>query len=140
MPTSVFVALGSNLGDRERQLHEAIARLDRLATGDVLVSSFHETKAEDMGDAPDFLNAVARFDTRLAPRALLAALQEIEVDLGRPQDHGDNESRTIDLDIICYGNRIVDEPDLVIPHPRAREREFVMAPLRELAPDFEFPE
>lgn len=140
MSTRVFVALGSNLGDREKRLQEAIIRLGELAEGRVVASSFRETKAEGMGDAPDFLNAVVAFDTCLPPRALLEALQAIEVVMGRPADHARNASRTIDLDIVCYGNEVIREADLEIPHPRAREREFVMGPLEEIAPGFEFPE
>jgi 2-amino-4-hydroxy-6-hydroxymethyldihydropteridine diphosphokinase len=88
-----------------------------------------------MPGAPDFINAVVAFETSLHPFALLRSLQEIEARLGRPKDHRKNESRTIDLDIICYGDLSIDEKELTIPHPRAAQRDFVMTPLKEVAPD-----
>lgn len=83
----------------------------------------------------EFTNAVAAFDTRLAPLPLLAALQKIEVDLGRPADHGKNVARTIDLDLLLYGSKCLDLPELKIPHPRMLERLFVLLPLQEVLPE-----
>jgi len=139
MGTRVFVALGSNLGDREGHIHEAIGRLREAAAGPIEVSGLHVTKPEHMGDVPDFVNAAVAFETALSPRELLALLQRIEVEMGRPAGHARNTSRTIDLDIICYGNERIDTPDLVVPHPKAHERAFVLAPLAEIAPDLVMP-
>lgn len=140
METRTYIALGSNLGDTAANLEAAIERLAQLATGKVLRSSFVRTEPFDMeDDAGDFLNAAVGFDTRLGARALLVALQEIEVDMGRPADHGHHTSRIIDLDIICYGDCVIDEPGLVVPHPRALERPFVIVPLAEIAPNLILP-
>lgn len=102
-------------------------------------SSLYETPAEDMHDAPAFINAVVEFDTGLSAIDLLKALQDIEIAMGRPAHHGMNESRIIDLDIISYGNiRLVDE-HLTLPHPRAHTRAFVMVPLAEIEPSLVLP-
>lgn len=136
METRVYVALGSNLGDRVNNLRQAIARLTLIATSEIDQSSFYMTDPQDMeDDAQEFANAVVGFDTALTPRQLLAATQAIEVDMGRPANHGCNDSRIIDIDIIIYGNQVVSEADLVIPHPRAHARAFVLMPLAEIAPD-----
>ena len=130
-----IVALGSNLGDRERNIVAAIECLSAIAEGEIRCSSLHHSIPEGMPGEPDFINAVVAFETDLEPFALLHELQDIEVRLGRPRDHGENESRTIDLDIIWYGDLTIDEADLKIPHPRASSRDFVMLPLEEVAPD-----
>lgn len=139
METLVYVALGSNLGDRESMIGEAVARLSKLATGQVRVSSLYVTEPEGMGVAPDFLNAVAAFTTNLAPEELLAGLQAIETMLGRPAGHKANQSRTIDLDLIAFGDSCIDAPELKVPHPHAHLRDFVMVPLAELAPELVLP-
>jgi 2-amino-4-hydroxy-6-hydroxymethyldihydropteridine diphosphokinase len=134
--TRVYVALGSNLGDRVNNLRQAIARLTLIATSEIDQSSFYMTDPQDMeDDAQEFANAVVGFDTALSPRQLLAATQAIEVDMGRPANHTRNDSRIIDIDIIIYGNEVISEVDLVIPHPRAHARAFVLMPLAEIAPD-----
>jgi 2-amino-4-hydroxy-6-hydroxymethyldihydropteridine diphosphokinase len=138
METSVYVALGSNLGNREENIRAAIARLADLASGAVEQSSFYETEPLGM-DAPLFINAVVGFHTHLSPEELLVALQGIEVDMGRPADHRENDSRTIDLDIICYGDLRIDAPNLELPHPRAHLRSFVLVPLAEIAPALVLP-
>ncbi|MCB1691272.1 MAG: 2-amino-4-hydroxy-6-hydroxymethyldihydropteridine diphosphokinase [Pseudomonadales bacterium] len=133
METTVYVALGSNLGDRHANIRLAIARLADLAVGAVEASSMYETDPQEMeDDAGMFVNAAARFRTALEPRTLLAALQKIEADLGRPPDHGFNTSRTIDLDLIAFGDRIISEAGLEVPHPRAADRVFVLMPLAEI--------
>ena len=137
--TRVYVALGSNLGNRDANVKSAAAKLGEMAVGEVRLSSLYRTAPEEMDDAPDFVNAVAGFDTTLSARALLHALQGIEVAMGRPARHGVNESRCIDLDIVAYGDCRIDEPDLVIPHPRAAQRAFVLVPLAEIAPDLRLP-
>ena len=131
----VAVALGSNLGDRRTHLDFAVSRLRDLLS-DLRVSSYHETDPVDAPDPqPRYFNAAAVGLSPLAPRALLDALLSIEQERGRTRD-GVNAARTLDLDLILFGNRMVDEQSLVVPHPRFRERRFVLGPLSEVAPDF----
>lgn len=139
MRTTVYIALGSNLGDRKAHINRALACLSALATNQLAVSSLYVTVPEAMGDVPDFVNAVACFETQLSARDLLSALQRIEVSLGRSATHGLNQSRTIDLDIIAFGDHRIDEAGLIVPHPRAHLRHFVLVPLAELAPAMVLP-
>jgi 2-amino-4-hydroxy-6-hydroxymethyldihydropteridine diphosphokinase len=127
------VALGSNLGDRDTNLHEAAARIDRLLTN-LRLSGFIETDPVGVGVQPNFLNAALTGFTRLGPRALLEALLAIEREGGRERPFP-GAPRTIDLDLILHGDAVIDEPGLTVPHPRFRERRFVLAPLAEVAPD-----
>jgi 2-amino-4-hydroxy-6-hydroxymethyldihydropteridine diphosphokinase len=132
-PTRVAIALGANLGDRRDYLQRAIAAL-RRQLDDVAVSSFHDTAPVGVPlPHPNYLNAALTGLTRLAPRDLLASLLETERTLGRERPHV-NAPRTIDLDLILYGDVQLDEPSLTIPHPRFRDRRFVLAPLAEIAP------
>ncbi|AWB87275.1 2-amino-4-hydroxy-6-hydroxymethyldihydropteridine diphosphokinase [Mycetocola zhujimingii] len=139
---SVVLALGSNLGDRDATLRAALRQLEAAGIWVRAVSTFVESVAVKPGgpdpSAPGYLNAVALGTTDLSARDLLAAIHTIEHDLGRVRtEHwGD---RTLDIDIITYGSRIVNEPDLVIPHPRAAERDFVLGPWLEVEPDAELP-
>jgi 2-amino-4-hydroxy-6-hydroxymethyldihydropteridine diphosphokinase len=133
------IALGSNLDDPEAHVKRGFADLAALPQTRVLArSSLHRTKPVGYADQPDFINAVALVETRLAPRELLDALLGIEKRHGRVRDIP-NGPRTLDLDIILYGGAAIDEPGLVIPHPRAHERAFVMDPLREVWPDVVIP-
>jgi 2-amino-4-hydroxy-6-hydroxymethyldihydropteridine diphosphokinase len=132
--TPVAIALGSNLGDRERYLREASARLTAFVVN-LRLSSFHETEPVDVGPQPAFLNAAAVGETALEPRQLLVDLLAIERALGRERPYT-GAPRTIDLDLIFYNARLIDEPGLAVPHPRFRERRFVLAPLAEVAPDW----
>jgi 2-amino-4-hydroxy-6-hydroxymethyldihydropteridine diphosphokinase len=130
----VAVALGSNLGHREAHLHHAIRRL-RSVLDDLRVSSFHDTAPWGVEpDQPRYLNAAAVGVTPAAPRALLDALIGIEAERGRDRPRP-LAPRTLDLDLILCGDDVVNEPDLVVPHPRFRERAFVLEPLAEVAPD-----
>ncbi|HXI28749.1 MAG TPA: 2-amino-4-hydroxy-6-hydroxymethyldihydropteridine diphosphokinase [Vicinamibacterales bacterium] len=134
----VAVALGSNLGDRHAHLDHAVARLRSLLQ-QLAVSRYHDTVPVGVtGPQPIYLNAVAVGDTALAPRDLLDALLAIEAERGRERPHP-NAARTLDMDLILYGDRAIDEPGLVVPHPRFRERRFVLEPLVEVAPDFRDP-
>ena len=134
----VAIALGANLGDRASHLRRAVTALAGLID-DVEVSTARETAPVGVPlPHPAYLNAAATGWTTLGPRALLAALLEIERSLGRERPHL-NAPRTIDLDLILYGDRIVAEPGLQIPHPRFRERAFVLAPLAEVAPEMRDP-
>lgn len=130
----IAIALGSNLGDRTRHLDYAVARLGAIIHG-LKSSPFLETVPVGVpGPQPLFLNAAAVGTTRLAPRALLDALLALEQECGRRRPHA-GAPRTLDLDLILYGDLVVDEPGLVLPHPRFRERRFVLQPLAEIAPD-----
>jgi|SRR5579883_668428 len=129
----VYLGLGSNVGDREGNLKSAIERLPV-----VRVSPIYETEPVDYTDQPWFLNLVVEIETDLSPRDLLRFTAAIEQDLGRTRDIPKGP-RTIDIDILFYGDVVVDEPDLQIPHPRIAERRFVLAPLADLAPDFRHP-
>lgn len=133
---TAYVALGSNLGARERHLAEAVAAL-RAAEGvrEVVLSGVYETDPVGPGEQGPYLNAVARVVTSLTPRALLDRLLSIEAERGRARGPERNAARTLDLDLLLYGDRIVDEPGLEVPHPRMCERGFVLEPLRELAPE-----
>jgi 2-amino-4-hydroxy-6-hydroxymethyldihydropteridine diphosphokinase len=129
----VYIALGSNLGDREGTIRAALGDLEEQ--GDIRVrccSSLHETQG--VGGPPGqgpYLNAVAEVETELSPRALLERLQEVERRHGRRRTVPD-APRTLDLDLLLYGERVVNEPDLIVPHPRMWERPFVMEPLCEI--------
>lgn len=133
----VAIALGSNLGDRARMLRKGV---DALAEHlqDLQVSTFHETDPVGVGDQPRFLNAAATGYTALSPRDLLNALLAIEQRLGRERPYP-GAPRTLDLDLIFYAELIINEPGLVVPHPRFRNRRFVLAPLMEVAPDWTDP-
>jgi 2-amino-4-hydroxy-6-hydroxymethyldihydropteridine diphosphokinase len=133
----VAIALGSNLGDRERLLHEAITALEPYLQ-QLRVSTFHETDPVGVGDQPRFLNAAATGYTTLSARDLLHALLDIERQLGRERPFP-GAARTLDLDLILYGHFIVNAHDLVVPHPRFRARSFVLEPLAEIAPDWKDP-
>jgi 2-amino-4-hydroxy-6-hydroxymethyldihydropteridine diphosphokinase len=142
MTETVFIAFGSNVGDRSDFCHRALTLLGLLPDTQVIaVSSFYET--EPVRDSTDpgggwFLNGVVELETALPPRRLLEACREIERALGRdPERRGG--PRTLDLDILFYGSRIIEDGDLIIPHPRLHQRRFVLQPLAELAPDWRHP-
>ena len=135
-PVVVYLGLGSNLGSREDNLNSALNLLSqRLRMG--LVSSTYDT--EPVGDInqPRFLNLVCQVYTALPPTALLAAAKGIELKMGRAP--GSSGARPIDVDILFYGNQVIETPDLIIPHPRLAERAFVLIPLAEIAPDLVHP-
>ena len=135
-PERVFIGLGTNLGaDLDRNLREAIEAVGRLPdTGVVRASSFMRSAPWGVTDQPPFLNAVIEIRTQLEPLPLLRALKKLETELGRLPTYRWGP-RAIDFDIILYGSRGVDLPELKIPHPHYREREFVLRPLAEIAPD-----
>ena len=132
--TQAFVGLGANLGDKAATLEAALATLGALpATRLLKVSSFYRSAPVDAG-GPDFLNAVACIETVLAPETLLDALQAIELTHGRERPFV-NAPRTLDLDLLLYGDQHISTPRLTVPHPRLTERAFVLLPLLEIAPD-----
>jgi len=133
LQTFVAIALGSNLGDRVSLLGFARSRLGAIVT-DLKASSHYETEPVGLtGHQPLFLNAAVVGLTAMPPRMLLAALMLIERDAGRERPRP-GAARTLDLDLVLYGDQILQEPGLVVPHPRFRERRFVLEPLAEIAP------
>jgi 2-amino-4-hydroxy-6-hydroxymethyldihydropteridine diphosphokinase len=130
----VAIALGSNLGDRERCLRDAVDAF----LSDIRVSSFHDTAPVGVGEQPRFLNAALIAHTSLSAHALLARLLDIERHFGRERPYP-GAARTLDLDLILYGDAVLEAPDLTVPHPRFRERAFVLAPLAEIAPGWRDP-
>lgn len=135
------IALGSNLGDRQTLLKQALCDLESLhEKEEFLASPFLETAPQDCPPgSPNFLNAVVEIETSLLPMALLEALQKLEVKAGRSKDHRFHEPRTLDLDILYYGEVVLDEPGLQLPHPRIRERYFVLKPLADIRPNLTLP-
>jgi 2-amino-4-hydroxy-6-hydroxymethyldihydropteridine diphosphokinase len=139
MSERAAIALGSNIEDPEAQVTRAFDEISALPqTRLIRRSRLHRTKPVGYADQPDFVNAMALVETALTPRALLDALLAIEQKHGRKRTIP-NGPRTLDLDIIVYGDRVIDEPGLKVPHPRATEREFVMVPLKEVWPDVVIP-
>lgn len=131
----VYIAIGANLGERDENIRAGLQALQRGGRTSVLrVSTFHQTPAVG-GPAgqPDYLNAAAELATTLPPRELLHEMLTIERELGRSRANGlRNAPRTLDLDLLLYGDLVLDEPGLVIPHPRMWQRDFVLAPLSEI--------
>lgn len=136
-----YVALGSNLGDREGTLVAAVEALRAEPGVEVdAVSGFLDTEPVGPVDQPRFLNGVAALDTALTARALLALLLDVEERFGRKRDGVPAQGpRTLDLDLLLYGEEVIDEPGLRVPHPRMHERSFVLEPLAEIAPGLEIP-
>lgn len=133
----VYVGLGANLGNREQTLRQALEALRQLAQGSVLCSEFLTTAAVGGPPQPDYLNAVAGFETTLAPTELLEALLAIELAHGRVREVK-NGPRTLDLDLLWYGGQVIDQPGLQVPHPRICERRFVLEPWAQIAPTLVF--
>jgi 2-amino-4-hydroxy-6-hydroxymethyldihydropteridine diphosphokinase len=137
--TRAVIALGSNLEDPGAQVLRGFEEIAALARTRLLArSALHRTAPVGYADQPDFVNACALVETALAPRALLDALLAIEQRHGRVRDRP-NGPRTLDLDIVLYGDQVIDEPGLRIPHPRMHERAFVLRPLLEAWPEAVIP-
>ena len=138
--TRAYVGLGANLGDRERTLRAAV---DALGAEDgievVAVSSLRETEPVGVGEQPLFLNGVAELETSLAARGLLDRLLAVEQHFGRVRVADEHGPRTLDLDLLVYGDEVIEDPGLTVPHPRLHERRFVLEPLAELAPGLVVP-
>jgi len=136
-----YVALGSNLGDRERTLLDAVEALRAEPGVEVAaVSSLIETEPVGVLDQPRFVNGVVALETALPARALLELLLALERRFGRSREGVPAQGpRTLDLDLLLYGDEEIDEPGLEVPHPRLHERAFVLGPLAELAPELEIP-
>ncbi len=140
-PITTYLCLGGNLGDRMAALTQALQLLNSTVgmrrTG---CSSVYETEPWAVADQPNFLNLVAAYETTLSPEELLAACKSVEAEVGRVESYRWGP-RLIDVDILLYGDQVVDssEPDLQIPHPRMAQRAFVLVPLAEIAPDLAVP-
>lgn len=135
-----YVGLGANLGGREQAIERALELLGHEEGVDVLaVSELRETDPVGVEDQPQFLNGAALLETTLDPRGLLDVLLRAERELGRVRDGPRWGPRTIDLDLLLYGDEIVDEPGLRVPHPRLHERAFALEPLAEIEPALEIP-
>lgn len=135
---TAFLALGSNIGDREANLREAVERLD---AGDIRVtrrSSLYETAPQELLDQPWFLNAVVAIETSLFPMQLLARVRAVERDMGRRRVIPKGP-RNIDIDILFYARAVIATAELEVPHPRLAQRRFVLEPLAEIAPDLRHP-
>ena len=134
-----YLALGSNLGDRAALIDAALAELEAAGVRVCERAPLYETDPVGVGEQPQFLNAAAAGFTRLSARDLLDRLLGIERDRGRERPH-EGAPRTLDLDLILYGSEVIDEPGLRVPHPRFRNRRFVLEPLAEIAGDWVDPE
>lgn len=137
-PATVYLGLGSNLGDRERNLIVGLRRLEPLVRVET-VSSLYESDPVGRRDQPLFLNAVCRAVTGLPPRGLLRHVQQVEHDLGRRRGERWGP-RPLDIDLLLYGDVVVNEPDLRVPHPALLERAFALVPLAEIAPELRHPQ
>lgn len=136
VPTSVYIGLGANLDDPRRQVESAAAELDTLPRSRLAaLSRLYRTAPVGPQDQPDFINAVARLETLLDPMSLLAALQRIERRHGRIRNGRRWGPRTLDLDILLFGDLSLDAPALTVPHPQMHRRAFVLVPLADIAPD-----
>ena len=138
MTVAAFVGLGSNLDDPATQVATAAEELRGLSAGHFALSPLYASKAVGPGEQPDYVNAVAQLETGDAPLALLHSLQQIEQRHGRVRTQRWG-ARTLDLDLLLYGDLTLSHRDLTLPHPRIAERAFVLAPLHDLAPDVEIP-
>lgn len=141
MQQTVYLSLGSNVGKREDSLHEAIARLGAAGHVDS-VSSLYETEPvgfpAEAKDQPWFLNCAIKFFTALSPEQLMRTALQIEREMGRVRGE-ERGPRNIDIDILLFGEAVIDSPELTIPHPAMHERRFVLEPLAEIAPDVQHP-
>lgn len=135
---TAYLSIGSNLGDREERVLRAVTRLDALP-GMVIsaLSPLYETEPFECPPQPFFINMVVEVKTLLSPRDLIKRIQAIEAAMGRSGTR--NEPREIDIDIVSFGETVLNEEDLVIPHPRYHRRAFVLEPLRSIAPSFRCP-
>ncbi len=134
----MYLSIGSNLGERERLLERALAKLSAAAVRPLRVSSVYETEPLDRRNQPWFLNIVVEAETDLFPRMLLMRIRRIEFELGRRR-LAPKGPRPIDIDVLLIGGTVLRTPELTVPHPRMHERRFVLEPLAELAPELRHP-
>lgn len=137
----IAIALGGNLGDSKDIFSTAISRLAENGVKNIKLSPFIRSKPENCPPgSPDFTNAVLTGEWTASPQELLELCQQVEIAAGRPEKHGFNAPRTLDLDIILFADEIINTETLQIPHPRAAERLFVLEPLAKIAPGWIFPD
>jgi 2-amino-4-hydroxy-6-hydroxymethyldihydropteridine diphosphokinase len=141
MQTDAYIALGSNLGDRQETIDSAIAAIERIDTTRIIrISSIIETPPVGDIEQGPYLNGVVHVQTQLDARSLLDEMLRIESEHGRDRANEQRWGpRTLDLDLIVFGDQVIDEPGLQVPHPRMHERAFVLVPLAEIAPDITIP-
>lgn len=140
-PIRAFVGLGGNIGDVETTLTEAMWSIDSLPQTSIRAQSkLYRSPPWGRTDQADFINAVVELQTRLAPRVLLNYLLEVEMRFGRDRSEGEKWGpRELDLDLLTYGEEVIDEPGMHLPHPHLHERAFVLVPLAEIAADLQIP-
>ena len=140
-PIRAFVGLGGNIGDVETTLTEALWSIDSLPQTSIRAQSkFYRSPPWGRTDQADFINAVVELQTRLAPRVLLNYLLEVEMRFGRDRSEGEKWGpRELDLDLLTFGEEVIDEPGMHLPHPHLHERAFVLVPLAEIAADLQIP-
>ena len=135
----VYLSLGSNIGDRESNLAQATMALSiNFEISDIISSSYYETEPLYNENQPDFLNSVVRFSTTLKPFDVLDIVQKVERMLGRPEKREKNQPRLIDIDILDFKGKIMSE-GLILPHPRMHYRNFVLYPMKKIAPNWQHP-
>lgn len=137
----VYLGLGTNLGDKEKNLRDAVEKIKKRVGNVHSLSAFYATAPWGFKSENTFLNAAVDVETVLSPRELLAATQQIEREMGRTAKSANHTyaDRLIDIDLLMYDDLVISEPDLVLPHPLMHERRFVMEPLAEIAPDLVHP-
>jgi len=135
---TIYLSLGSNIGDRDKNLRTAISKLGEAKVRVTRVSPFYETEPVDLREQPWFLNCVVQGETEIPALDLLRALREIESRMGSKK-LVPKGPRLIDVDMLLYGNEIIDTPELQVPHPRMLQRRFVLVPLAEIAPSLKHP-
>jgi 2-amino-4-hydroxy-6-hydroxymethyldihydropteridine diphosphokinase len=135
----VFLGIGTNLGNREKNLEDAVARVEEYIGKVTASSSVYETEAWGFQSEDEFLNRVIKVETKLKPSGLLGRILMIESLLGRVRNEKKYASRVIDIDILFYGDKKINEVELIVPHPRLHERRFVLVPLCEISPDLIHP-
>ena len=137
----VILMLGGNLGDSAEIFRESCRKLNENGLKNIQMSDIFRSAAEDcVPGTPDFSDAALAGDWDGTPHELLKLTQKLEREAGRPAKHSSRESRTLDIDIILFGNEIINTPDLIIPHPRAAKRQFVLEPICQIAPNAIFPD
>lgn len=140
MRSTAYISLGSNLDNPIQQIKTAISALQKISDTTLLAySSLYQSAPVGYWPQPDFINAVACIQTGLSAEKLLGELHTLEYQQGRVRSSEKNRPRTLDLDLLLYGNEIIQKPDLIIPHPRLHERAFVLLPLAEIATNLLIP-
>ena len=137
MRKTVYLSLGSNMGDRAAHLNQGVERLRKFGYV-AAVSSFYETEPVEVSGQPWFLNCAVKLETEKMPKQLMKALLEVEREMGRQRSSG-KTPRTIDLDILLFGSSIIETEGLTVPHPALHQRRFVLEPLAEIAPEVRHP-